>query len=114
MPSENPTLTTDTGVRVWGPQRHRDDDPGYRQRDGISGLFALRDLGRLEVKGAQAPARVYELTGLGALRTRLEVARARGFSRFVGRDEETARLEAALGRAMAATRRSWESSPTRA
>ncbi len=67
----------------------------------VSGFFSLRDLGRLEVKGAQAPVHVYELTGLGALRTRLDVSRACGFSRFVGRDEETASLEAALGRAMA-------------
>src|SRR6266542_2595730 len=67
----------------------------------VSGFFALRDLGRLEVKGAQTPVHVYELTGLGTLRTKLEVSRARGFSRFVGRDEETASLEAALGQALA-------------
>jgi hypothetical protein len=66
----------------------------------VSGFFTLRDVGELEVKGAQGPVHVHELTGLGALRTRLEASRARGFSRFVGRDEETASLEAALGRAM--------------
>jgi class 3 adenylate cyclase len=67
----------------------------------ISGFLALRDLGGLEVKGAQRPVRVYELTGLGTFRTKLDLSRARGFSRFVGRDEETASLEAALRRAMA-------------
>jgi adenylate cyclase len=67
----------------------------------VSGFFALRDLGELELKGAQGPVRVYELTGLGTFRTRLDVSRKRGFSRFVGRDAEMASLEAALGRAMA-------------
>jgi len=67
----------------------------------VSGFFALRDLGKLVVKGTQAPVRVYELMGVGTFRTSLEVSRARGFSRFVGRDDETASLEAALGRAMA-------------
>src|SRR6266542_4379197 len=66
----------------------------------VSGFFALRDLGRLEVKGAQAPLRIYELTGLGNLRTRLEVSRARGFSRFVGRDGEIAVLQSVLDKAL--------------
>src|SRR5207249_3871020 len=43
--------------------------------------------------------RVYELEGPGPLKTRLDVSRARGLSRFVGRVEETAALEAALRRA---------------
>jgi adenylate cyclase len=41
---------------------------------------------------------VYELEGTGLLRTRLEVARTRGFSKFVGRAEELAGLEATLER----------------
>jgi AAA ATPase domain len=52
------------------------------------------------VKGVSEPVRVYDLEGIGALRTRLEVSRARGFSRFVGRANETAALEAALDRAI--------------
>ena len=39
------------------------------------------------VKGVRDPVRVYELEGVGPLRTRLDVARARGLSRFVGRDD---------------------------
>jgi class 3 adenylate cyclase len=66
----------------------------------VSGFFALRDLGELEMKGAQGPVRVYELQGIGRLRTRLEVSRARGFSKFVGRQSEMAALEAALERAI--------------
>ena len=46
------------------------------------------------------PIRVYELEGMGALHTPLEVSRSRGFSRFVGRLDEMAALEAALARAI--------------
>ena len=66
----------------------------------VSGFFRLRDLGPFELKGVSAPVRVYELEGVGALHTPLEVSRSRGFSRFVGRTDEMAALEAALGRAI--------------
>ena len=66
----------------------------------VSGFFSLRDLGPFELKGVSAPVRVFELEGVGRLHTPLEVARSRGFSRFVGRQEETAALEAALARAI--------------
>src|SRR5262245_15341417 len=61
-----------------------------------SGYFRLRDLGPFTLKGVRDPLRVYELESTGSLRTKLDVSRARGFSRFVGREEETATLEAAL------------------
>ena len=67
----------------------------------VAGLFRLRDLGEFTVKGVPAALRIHELEGVGPLRTPLDVSRARGFSRFVGRDEEQAMLEAALGRALA-------------
>jgi AAA ATPase domain/Adenylate and Guanylate cyclase catalytic domain len=66
----------------------------------VSGFFRLRDLGPFELKGASAAVQVYELEGVGALRTSIEVSRSRGFSRFVGRTDEMATLEAALGRAI--------------
>jgi class 3 adenylate cyclase/tetratricopeptide (TPR) repeat protein len=62
----------------------------------VSGFFELADLGRFDVKGVRQPIRTFELVGVGALRTPLEVARARGFSRFVGRADEMQILEAAL------------------
>jgi class 3 adenylate cyclase/tetratricopeptide (TPR) repeat protein len=65
------------------------------------GYFQLADLGPLEVKGVSEPVGVYELEGAGALRTRLEVSKSRGFSRFVGRAEEMQILETALARAEA-------------
>jgi class 3 adenylate cyclase/tetratricopeptide (TPR) repeat protein len=67
----------------------------------VSGFFQLRDLGPFELKGTSAPVRVYELEGVSALHTRIEVARSRGFSRFVGRSDEMAILEAALTKAIA-------------
>src|SRR5206468_4312709 len=67
----------------------------------VEGIIQLQDLGELTVKGVKKPLRVYELQGIGKLHTKLEVSRARGFSRFVGRVDETATLEAALARALA-------------
>ena len=65
------------------------------------GFFALRDLGRHEVRGLAQPVGVFELEGVGRMRTRLDVSRSRGFSKFVGRQSEMAALEAALERAIA-------------
>ena len=67
----------------------------------VSGFFRLRDLGLFTVKGVREPLRVHELEDVGALHTRLDVSRARGFSRFVGRNDEMAALEAALARTVA-------------
>jgi class 3 adenylate cyclase/tetratricopeptide (TPR) repeat protein len=81
-------------------------DPGKAYLTGqtaalVSGYFKLRELGAFTVKGVREPVPVFELEGVGALRTRLDVSRARGFSRFVGRADELAALEAALARAVA-------------
>ena len=65
------------------------------------GFFALRDLGRHEVRGLAQPVGVFELEGVGRMRTRLEVSRARGFSKFVGRERDMAVLDDALERALA-------------
>jgi class 3 adenylate cyclase/tetratricopeptide (TPR) repeat protein len=67
----------------------------------VGGYMRLEDLGAFTVKSVREPVRVFELQGLGALRTRLDVSRARGFSRFVGRAKEIATLEAALEQALA-------------
>src|SRR3989449_5033799 len=63
--------------------------------------LALTDLGEFQLKGSSRPIRVYELSGVGTARGSLDVKRARGFSRFVGRDEELAMLESALEHAFA-------------
>ncbi len=70
-------------------------------RKFVEGYFQLKPLGPTRVKGVSESVNVYQVTGLGALRTRLEVARARGFSRFVGRDADVQALDAALEQARA-------------
>ena len=67
----------------------------------VQGYFELRDLDEFSLKGVREPVRVHELQGVGALRTRLDASRARGFSKFVGRDRELASLESALEEAIA-------------
>src|SRR5215471_16479103 len=54
----------------------------------VEGFFQLKSLGPTRVKGLAEPINVYEVTGLGPLRTRLQRAASRGFSKFVGRDRE--------------------------
>jgi class 3 adenylate cyclase/tetratricopeptide (TPR) repeat protein len=67
----------------------------------VEGFLQLEDLGEFDVKGASEPLRVYALAGVGSARGRLDLARARGFSRFVGRAEEMDTLDAALERMLA-------------
>jgi adenylate cyclase len=67
----------------------------------VSGYFALDDLGAFDVKGVSGPVPVFELRGLGTARTRFDVSRARGLSRFVGRDADLRTLEDALAQAQA-------------
>src|ERR1700675_2452954 len=54
----------------------------------VEGYFALKPLGPTKVKGVTEPVNVYEVTGLGPLRTRLQRSAGRGLSKFVGRDRE--------------------------
>jgi len=63
------------------------------------GYLDLSDLGEFEIKGASRPVQVFELAGIGQARSRLDLARERGFSQFVGRAPELGRLEEALARA---------------
>ncbi len=67
----------------------------------VSGYFQLRDLGETRIKGLNDPLHVFELEGVGGVRTRFDKSRARGFSKFVGRQSEMAALEAALEQAIA-------------
>jgi adenylate cyclase len=67
----------------------------------VAGFFQLRDLGPFSLKGSSLPLEVHELEGAGALRTRLDLSRMRGFSRFVGRDAEMETLAALLDEALA-------------
>lgn len=62
----------------------------------VGGFFELHDLGPFEIGGERGPVRVFEVVGRGQQRSRLDFARLRGLSRFVGREPEVERLEAAL------------------
>ena len=59
----------------------------------------VRPLGPVPVKGLPAPVEVFELTGASAVRTRLQAARIRGLSRFVGRDADMQQLVQAAAQA---------------
>jgi class 3 adenylate cyclase/tetratricopeptide (TPR) repeat protein len=63
------------------------------------GYVQLKPLGPVSVKGLTEPVEVYEVTGVGAARSRLQAAAARGLTRFVGRDAETERLRKTLEQA---------------
>jgi len=63
------------------------------------GYFQFKDLGATRVKGVNDPLRIYEVLGVGPLRTRLQVATQRGLVRFVGRQSELAQLARALASA---------------
>src|SRR5262249_10589398 len=62
----------------------------------VDGYFALKSLGPARIKGVAEPVNVYEVVGLGPLRTRLQRAVGRGLTKFVGREREMAELKRAL------------------
>src|SRR5208282_625733 len=57
------------------------------------GYFILKPLGATRVKGVSEPVNVYEVTGIGPLRTRLQRAAGRGLTKFVGREREMEALK---------------------
>jgi len=61
------------------------------------GYFVLKGLGATKVRGVSEPVYVYEVTGLGPLRTRLQRAAGRGLTKFVGREREMETLKHAAG-----------------
>src|SRR5216684_2970296 len=65
------------------------------------GYFILKPLGATKVKGVTEPVNVYEVTGLGPLRTRLQRAAGRGLTKFVGRQREMEAMQHAAEQAKA-------------
>jgi len=66
------------------------------------GYFAFKGLGPTQIKGVEEPLTLYEVLGVGQLRTRLQVSAARqGLTRFVGRHSEMEQLRNALEQAKA-------------
>jgi class 3 adenylate cyclase/tetratricopeptide (TPR) repeat protein len=67
----------------------------------VEGFVAVKSLGPVPVKGRSEPVEVYELSGIGPARTRLQAAARRGLTRFVGRDAEIEVLRRSLDHASA-------------
>jgi class 3 adenylate cyclase len=65
------------------------------------GYVEVKPLGPVPVRGLGVPVEVYEATGAGAVRSRLQAAAARGLTRFVGRDAEVEQLRRAFEQARA-------------
>jgi len=62
-------------------------------------FYDFLDRGAQSLKGSSVPVRVFDLRGRSQIRSRFDRSRARGFSRFVGRESEMALLERALRQA---------------
>jgi class 3 adenylate cyclase/predicted ATPase len=60
------------------------------------GYFSFRGLGPVKMKGVVEPVEVYEVTGVGPLRTHFQLAARRGLTQFMGRERELAELKRAL------------------
>jgi class 3 adenylate cyclase/tetratricopeptide (TPR) repeat protein len=67
--------------------------------DLVEGFIAAKPLGPVPVKGRSEPVEVYELSGIGPARTRLQAAARHGLTRFVGRDAEIEVLRRSLEQA---------------
>src|SRR5947208_1123063 len=55
------------------------------------GYFEFRSLGEAQVKGVSEPVPIYEVVGIGPLRTRLQVAARRGLGTLCGPAEQESR-----------------------
>jgi class 3 adenylate cyclase/tetratricopeptide (TPR) repeat protein len=65
----------------------------------VEGYFQLRGVGPTKIKGVSEPVELFEVTGLGPLRTRLQRAAGRGLTKFVGRQREMDTLKHAAEQA---------------
>jgi class 3 adenylate cyclase/tetratricopeptide (TPR) repeat protein len=61
----------------------------------VEGYVAVKPLGPVPIKGLADAVEVYEVTGAGPARTRLQAAARRGLTRFVGRGAELEHLRRA-------------------
>ena len=83
--------------RIWRARMEQMAKPGsvLTTADTLQlaeGYVAMKPLGPVPVKGLADPVQIYEVTGAGAARTRLQAAAGRGLTRFVGRDIELEQL----------------------
>jgi class 3 adenylate cyclase len=64
------------------------------------GYFELRALGPMVARGISEAVSVYEVIGLGTLRTHFELSARRGLTKFVGRERELEQMQHALEQAI--------------
>jgi class 3 adenylate cyclase/tetratricopeptide (TPR) repeat protein len=67
----------------------------------VAGYFQLKPLGPVQIKGVTEALNLYEVTGLGPLRTRFQRAAGRGLTKFVGRQREIDAMKHAAEQAKA-------------
>jgi class 3 adenylate cyclase/tetratricopeptide (TPR) repeat protein len=65
----------------------------------VEGYFRCEDLGLVEVKGKAARVQVYRVTGEKGARSRMDIERERGLTRFIGRERELELLRDCFERA---------------
>ena len=88
--------TTNIASRLQSLARSGSVVIGELTRRLVEGYFQLKALGPAQIKGVSDPVNVYEIVGLGPLRTRLQRSAGRGLSKFVGREREMAEMRRAL------------------
>src|SRR5215469_6638259 len=81
-------LTTNLASRMQAVARSGSIVVSEATRKLVEGYFHLKSIGPTRVKGVTEPVQVYEVTGLGPLRTRLQRSAAHGYTKFVGRERE--------------------------
>src|SRR3989454_10393746 len=68
--------------------------------DLVGGYVDVKPLGPVPVKGLADAVEGFEVIGAGPARTRFQATARRGLTRFVGRGDEMAALDAGLRRAL--------------
>src|SRR6516162_3109245 len=86
-------LTTNLASRMQAVARSGSVVVSEATRKLVEGYFQLKSIGPTQVKGVSEPVQVYEVTGLGPLRTRLQRAASHGYTKFVGREREMEALK---------------------
>ena len=82
-------------------------------RKFVEGYFTLKPLGPTRVKGVSEPVNVYEVTGLGPLRTRLQRSASRGYTSLSGASGRWMRSVMRPSSPGTGTGRSWPRWPIR-
>jgi class 3 adenylate cyclase/predicted ATPase len=65
----------------------------------VEGYFEINPLGEFAIKGLDHKVNVFEVSGIGALRSHFQRAVRRGLTKFVGREHEITHLQGALQQA---------------